>query len=213
MGTQIRPFRGAYDPLYSKAKNNILWGDSPGRLILNIDNFIEGTKVLDAGCGDGKNSVFLEERGFKVSGFDISGLALRGLRNRFKRSFLSPRGLFATSDLYDRDFTKENYDAIISYGLYHCLKPNIRIQIKQDLFRSVKLGGIVCFTCFTPKISIPKNHGTFALIPASINEVMSLFLGWRIEYFEDGVIQEKHKPGEDIHHHSAVWIVARKINI
>ena len=66
----------SYDSLYSASIDNILWPEKPGRLILKIKDYLSNGKILDAGCGDGKNSTYLEKQGFSVTGFDISSKAL-----------------------------------------------------------------------------------------------------------------------------------------
>ena len=80
---------GNYDALYEASKSRFLWGPRPGRLVAAITNYLSSGTVLDAGCGDGKNSIYLERVGFRVSGFDISQAAINGLRRRFSDADLS----------------------------------------------------------------------------------------------------------------------------
>ncbi len=47
-------------------------------IIENIEYFKKGT-VLDIACGDGRNTLFLLEKGFKVTGIDFSYKALKRL--------------------------------------------------------------------------------------------------------------------------------------
>lgn len=58
-------------------------GDNPlnpeEALVENIFYFKQGT-VLDIACGDGRNSLFLLENGFKVTGIDFSSEALERLK-------------------------------------------------------------------------------------------------------------------------------------
>ena len=59
---------------------------SPERVVIeNIKYFKRGT-VLDVACGDGRNTLFLLERGFKVTGIDFSTKALIRLE-RFAERF------------------------------------------------------------------------------------------------------------------------------
>ena len=61
-----------YDRLYEAAQDQVLWGAEPGRLVKRIREFCSGGIVVDAGCGDGKNALFLEMMGFTVIGYDSS---------------------------------------------------------------------------------------------------------------------------------------------
>lgn len=54
-------------------------------LVENIIYFNEGT-VLDIACGDGRNALFLLEKGFRVTGVDFSNKALERLNMFAKQS-------------------------------------------------------------------------------------------------------------------------------
>lgn len=59
---------------------------SPEKSIVdNIEYFKKGT-ILDIACGDGRNTLFLLEKGFKVTGVDFSSKALERLEEFAKRS-------------------------------------------------------------------------------------------------------------------------------
>jgi SAM-dependent methyltransferase len=53
----------------------------PGYERRAIDGFVRG-KVLDIGCGAGRHSLHLRQKGFDVTGIDVSPLALRVCRAR-----------------------------------------------------------------------------------------------------------------------------------
>lgn len=48
-------------------------------LVASIE-LLKGSTVLDIACGDGRNSIFLLEHGFKVTGVDFSAEALKRLK-------------------------------------------------------------------------------------------------------------------------------------
>ena len=56
-----------------------------GTLVDNIDFFKKGS-VLDIACGDGRNTLFLLENNFKVTGVDFSISALERLERFVRRS-------------------------------------------------------------------------------------------------------------------------------
>jgi tellurite methyltransferase len=51
-------------------------GTPSQELIDLIPNLPQGGSVLDVGCGDGRNCVFMAEQGFNVDAFDISKNAI-----------------------------------------------------------------------------------------------------------------------------------------
>lgn len=211
MTRKIEAVKAPYDLLYSSSAEHILWGNEPGRLLPLVKNFTSGKTVFDVGCGDGKNALFLERNGFAVTGVDCSRFALRGLRNRFQHAGTKPRGNYGFWNILEAPAVTD-YEVLISYGLFHCLPSTSRHHVHNVLQKRVRLGGIAVFTCLTNRIPLPEGHGTIGVRLAAIDEVSSLFSDWTIEYWEEGVIWESHPPIIGIHHHSAVWLIARRIN-
>ena len=75
---------GGYDSGYQRCP--CFWGRGPGRLVQHLAGFVsdfETLRVLDAGCGEGKNSHFLAMRGAHVRAIDISEAAIANGRNAF----------------------------------------------------------------------------------------------------------------------------------
>lgn len=66
-----------WDEKFANRGDNLL---SPEKsLIDNIGYFKRGT-ILDIACGDGRNTLFLLKKGFKVTGIDFSSKALERLK-------------------------------------------------------------------------------------------------------------------------------------
>lgn len=202
-----------YDKLYRESSEHILWGQQPGRLVARIKEYMPSGKVLDMGCGDGKNSFFLEQEGFSVVGVDRSACAMDGLQNRFRRAGRTPQGVYFVGDIEsDTEITKESeaYDALISYGIFHCLNPSTRIETQRRYQSLVKPEGLLIFTCLTDVIEMPLNHGTDSITLVNEQEIDAVFSGWERTYEERGIIVEDHLPVIGEHQHSAVWIIAQR---
>src|SRR3954453_10231067 len=72
---------GGYDDGYSACP--CFWGTRPGTLVRQIADRLSdfrGLRVLDAGCGEGKNAVFLSELGATVLATDVSVRAIANAR-------------------------------------------------------------------------------------------------------------------------------------
>lgn len=199
----------AYDALYTSAAANILWAVAPGRLVARIHEFVPSVgRVLDAGCGDGKNALFLETHGFEVTGIDSSAAALTGLRNRFACASLPPSGRYLRADVHDW-MQAEPYDVLVSYGLFHCLPRRTRSITHKRLTALVRPGGVILFSALTDDLPLPERHGTTGIELASAMELTELFSDVRILERTSGTFEEHHRPTIGLHRHSAVWIVAQ----
>lgn len=198
-----------YDQLYKNSPDNILWDDKPGRLILKLYDYLKEGSILDLGCGDGKNALFLEQNGYEVIGYDNSEAAIIGLKNRFKKNHFTPKGIYEVKDISELELDQE-FDALVSYGLMHALPKASRVQTHLKLQQAIRDRGLLVFTCLTDKISMPVFHNTQNIDLVSDGELEQLLINWKILYREDGEITETH-PTVPLHQHSAVWIIAEKL--
>ena len=201
---------GPYDELYGASPGNVLWRGAQSHLMAKLEvEGIQGT-ILDAGCGDGINAIYLERRGFSIHGIDVSEIALTGLQNRFADNEQSPRGRYERADLHDWSANEGRFSALVSCGLFHCLDRTRRHSLHKRMQDSVSLGGLVLFSCLTNAVSLPKDHLTPNLELVDISEIHELFQGMLIEYFREGVIQDVHEGVVGPHEHSLVWVIARR---
>ncbi|MEA2057867.1 MAG: class I SAM-dependent methyltransferase [Actinomycetota bacterium] len=66
--------RVVWDERYTEAGQ--LWGLEPNRFLVEVAEDLPRGSVLDLGCGQGRNSVWLASRGFEVTGLDLSPVAV-----------------------------------------------------------------------------------------------------------------------------------------
>lgn len=82
-----------------------------------IDMFLaslKGKKVLDVGCGNGKDCLYIAKKGFDVNGIDFS----KGMLKLAKEKV--PNGKFEFMDMTNISYSDDTYDGIISNcSLFH----------------------------------------------------------------------------------------------
>jgi 2-polyprenyl-3-methyl-5-hydroxy-6-metoxy-1,4-benzoquinol methylase len=199
---------GPYDTLYSQAEEGILWGWRPTHLLEWL-NPADHYRVLDAGCGDGVNSLHLEKMGFRVNGFDMSRVAIEGLQRRFALSGASLQGHYKKSHLKVEVEGPET-DVLLSCGLFHCLEGIERIDLHRRLQGRVKVGGVVLFSTLMNEIPMPEDHRTPSFSLAAWEEINELFSGWHILLKKGSAIKDEHPPTVKSHTHAVGWVVAAR---
>lgn len=204
-----------YERLYASRPGGLVWGGEPGRLVARIGTWAEPGTVIDAGCGDGKNALFLEQHGFRVLGFDISATALAALRRRARMAGHQLSGRYVVADAQAPPVRPEDInpgpDVLVSYGLYHCLEPQTRAATHRRLQQLVAPGGVVVFCALTDGVPPTPEHFDAPVSLPSAAEIGELFKDhFAIEHWESGSILEAHPPLVGWHRHEAVWIVARR---
>ncbi|MGM0751681.1 MAG: SAM-dependent methyltransferase [Bacillota bacterium] len=103
-------------------------------------------KVLDLGCGAGRNAIFLAENGFEVDAVDLSINSLEWAKERADERGLSIN--FIHENIFELNVDKEKYDFIYDSGCFHHLAPHRRITYLELLQRGLKERGHFGITCF-----------------------------------------------------------------
>jgi len=198
---------GQYDRLY--ATGELLWPARPGRMVRQAMALRDPGRVLDAGCGDGKNALFLSDEGWTVDGFDISQLAITACHRRLASPHDRPCRIWV-DDCRTAKLAREGYDMVVAYGLYHCLDDAGLAATHQTLIDALKSGGLFVCATFNDRLPLPPNHGTNDLYLRPHDHVESLFGGWLNVAIEKGVIEEDHRPLVGWHRHSLTWAIYEK---
>jgi len=77
-----------YNKIYKN--NNNVWGSEPNKLLQRIYNRVNaGSKFLDLGCGQGRDSLFMLKRGFKVTAVDNSQEGIKKIKEAVQTNNLS----------------------------------------------------------------------------------------------------------------------------
>lgn len=202
--------KAQYDELYRSNAN--LWGSRVGRIVTMVSQKLSpGSKCLDIGCGDGKNSLYLENLGHDVVGFDLSFLAIEAAKRRYASEGKSlPNNLFV-SDANDYIYPQLHFDLVICYGLYHCLSDRDLENIHPKIINSIKHGVFFAFSTINNELPFPENHQTGTLHIRAKEHIFGLTNGvLDVVHFEYGQIAEAHPPLVSLHSHSITWALFQK---
>jgi SAM-dependent methyltransferase len=74
-------------------------------------------QVLELGCGDGVNAVFMASRGCKVTAVDISHTALEMAREKQRSAGVDIQ--FVEGDVFELEPRLEAYDFVFDRGMFH----------------------------------------------------------------------------------------------
>ncbi|MFH0814902.1 MAG: class I SAM-dependent methyltransferase [Candidatus Falkowbacteria bacterium] len=132
-----------------KAKNMPHWATSmtPSKLTTKFlavltKGKLRDEKVLEIGCGNGRDSIYLARKGLNVVGIDISGQAIKFARQNKKEIFAkkAPRGkvVFKKADVEELPFENETFGSVYSVGVLHCVK---LLKSFREIRRVLKPGG------------------------------------------------------------------------
>ena len=103
-------------------------------------------KVLELGCGHGRNAIYLAEKGCKVDAVDASKEALNWAREEAAKREVHVK--FIEENLFDLSLTPHTYDFVYDSGCFHHIAPHRRMSYIALVKRSLKEGGEFALTCF-----------------------------------------------------------------
>ncbi|MEK3795883.1 class I SAM-dependent methyltransferase [Paenibacillus sp. FSL R7-0204] len=115
-----------------------------------VESFSSGVltpgRVLELGCGGGRNAVYMAQQGCKVDAVDISQAAVdwgmeRAAAHRVEVSF-------TCGNIFDLELAPGSYDLIYDSGCFHHIYPHRRASYLELLNRTLTPGGYFGLTCF-----------------------------------------------------------------
>jgi SAM-dependent methyltransferase len=101
------------------------------------------TKVLDAGCGGGRNLVYFLNNGFEVFGIDQSAEAVEAVKQlSASLSPANPIDNFAVAPVEDMPFADAQFDVVICSAVLHFAQDAEHFDaMMRSLWRVLKPGG------------------------------------------------------------------------
>lgn len=105
-------------------------------------------RVLDIGCGEGKDAVFFARCGYAVTAFDKSGKGLEKAKRLAEHNKVDVR--FFKADIFDYRPETE-YDIIFSSGVLHFLSADMREEFCGSLKAHTADNGINAMNVFVGK--------------------------------------------------------------
>ena len=130
----------------------------------DVSDFFSGRKgkVLDLGCGSGRN--FLKVSDVELYGVDFSEKMLEFAKK--KSDFLDLDTNLKKAEVFDTGFSDEFFDAVLFYAVLHCVDSSEkRKKTLEEIYRILKPGGEVFVSSWGGKQARLKNNEKECFVP------------------------------------------------
>lgn len=117
---------------YSKANYSAFWIKEFDR----FKSFVVGTKIIDIGCGAGRDAVVFVENGFEYTGVDASPAMLEIAKKR------APAAEFRRMDFFDLGFPDETFDGFWAVASFLHVPKKELLKLMLEAGRVLKQGGV-----------------------------------------------------------------------
>lgn len=164
------------------------------------------SQILDIGCGEGQNAIYLARQGHHVDAFDLSEHGIAKLKYRCGQSDTQVNAFVA--DLTTYQFERY-YDMMICFGTLHFVDKKEWKRFINNAKEHTNAGGIHIMQIFTDVVPASEDIAPFAVGLAKDGEIKELYADWEILQFKSYVFEDEH-PNVPKHLHASNKIVARK---
>jgi tellurite methyltransferase len=189
---------------YVKTPTHFIWGTRPSELAREATALAgRRARVLDLGCGEGRDTVFLAEQGHDVVGVDLS---IAGLRKA--QRLAEARGVrvpWVCAELPDLP-VRGPFDLVYSCGSIHYVARDARRELFVRLRDFTRRGGHHAHVVFTERCVYREKSEVVHYFTS--DELRDAYRGWSILRDEEGLIPCAQ---DGVHHvHSVETILAQR---
>ena len=126
-------------------------------------------RILDAGCGPGRNARYLMSRGADLFGVDADARQIDRIRELAAKCAPElPLDRFSVGDLADLPFADGDFDAVVCSAVLHFARDAAHCESMVDeMWRALKNGGVffarLATTIGIEALVVPVEHGWYRL--------------------------------------------------
>jgi SAM-dependent methyltransferase len=141
------------------------YGTQPNDFLASVVNLIPPGRVLSLAEGEGRNAIYLAERGYEVVAVDSSTVGMEKANRLAAEHKVKINTIVA--DLTDYQIKPASWSGIVS--IFCHMPPVVRAALHRDVVAALKPGGVFVLEAYTPA---QLKHGTGG--PAKAELLMSL---------------------------------------
>ena len=138
---------------------------------------LEPGAALDVGMGQGRNALFLAERGWRVTGFDVSQAGVNQAVTAAEEKGLEIEAVVEPAQRFD--WGTNRWDLIVLAYF-----PFTR-QMAAKIEESLKPGGHIVIEAYHADAKQDRPPGPSPGVTFATNELLELFDGYRVLHYED----------------------------
>ena len=190
---------------YVRRPKEYIWGTGPSGFAQEVSGLLPpGARVLDLGCGEGRDSVFFATKGFQVTGVDVSRAGLAKAERLARERGVAVRWLCTDMARLRLDGP---FDLVYSCGAVHYVPRRRRARLFPRLEALSRPGGHQAHVVFTDR-AVYREKGE-VIDYFTPGELGGVFGDWLVLRSRETVI-DCAQDGTP-HRHSVEEIIARAI--
>jgi len=185
--------------------------------VLKKDYAPKGGKLLELGCGDGANSVWLAEQGYEICGIDIAPTAIEWAREKAKTRNVTTD--FRVGDVLNlNDYSDNHFDFVLDGHCFHCIIDADRKSFLNSALRVLKPGGLFHVSTMCGEVTNPefRNHFDPQTRCVLQGEIATRYIGLPEDILDEisdagfRILESEVRPKKDHDDCDELWVAATK---
>ncbi|MBE7070323.1 MAG: class I SAM-dependent methyltransferase [Ruminococcaceae bacterium] len=186
------------------------WGTEPAGFcdeLIKLCPPSKGKKVLDIGCGEGKDAVYMASKGYDVYAFDLTENGIRKTKLLAEEKDVDVKTYVDDINTF---VTDEQFDIIYSSGTIQYLFEENKAAFFEKIGKITKKNGFVFFNVFVEKpfLELPPDWDIEEKMWKS-GELFSYFPDWKFHRIDETIFEDNSNGIP--HYHCMDTIICEKI--
>lgn len=201
-------FRTQYEKFYESEE--YYWGTEPADFLdklIALKQPRPGMKILDIGCGEGKDAVYMAKKGYTVTAFDLTESGIAKTKRLAEENRVRIKAYVDDINTFESD---ERFDIIYSSGTLQYLSKDKIQPFFEKIMKMTNPGGLNYFNVFVEKPFIAaapdwdKEESLW-----KTGELFSWYADWKIHYIDETIFE--CSSSSEKHYHCMDTILAEKM--
>ncbi len=207
-GRERSPMSNQYDQRY--AHDSFYWGKKPSSFCLKVLELMppdRPLRLLDIGCGEGRNAVFFARNGYQVTAFDLAAPGVVKTQQLAAEAGVQ-------IDAFEADMLEhrldESFDVVFCHGCLQYVPSDVRRSLLGHYKQHTNPGGLNVMSVFVRKPFIERApDGEAAAHKWISGELFTHYDDWRLDFCTE-VIFDCMSSGIP-HKHAMNQVIARRV--
>jgi len=175
----------------------------PNALLVETVNGKKTGRALDIGMGQGRNSIFLAQQGWKVTGFDIADEAINAALQEAEKSKVQIEAKVVPEEAFD--YGVDQWDLVVN--VYEgCLDETKMNKIAK----SMKKDGLFVFEFFHNEAGKEMGRPNFCCTSANVKDVIEKTKGFNLLLYKEEIGMPDYTGHETTKARKLIKLVAQK---
>ena len=201
-------YRTQYENFYRS--DEYYWGTEPADFLnrlIALKPPRPGMKILDIGCGEGKDAVYMAKRGYTVTAFDLTESGIAKTKRLADKNHVRIKAYVDDINTFETD---ERFDIIYSSGTLQYLQKEAIRPFFEKITKMTNPHGLNYFNVFVDKPFIaPAPDWDKEETLWKTGDLFSWYAEWKIHYLDETIFE--CSSSSEPHLHCMDTILAEKM--